>query len=164
MFVAGSDAGLKRLCKIDDKQRTDHGNLLCDGLCFCGSNDQMRCPSGEAAFCASEQAWFASYSGSYCHYLLHLHCNSFCGRLRSCRGSDNDSAAPSCRRQPCGYRCCHTRRNIWINAFAGAFTQCLCGENGELGCHADDRCSHELHLSVRSNLDDRCHDHVSFAR
>lgn len=35
--------------KIYDKQRVDHGNLLCDGLCFCRSNDQMRCSFSEAS-------------------------------------------------------------------------------------------------------------------
>lgn len=49
LFVFRSDARSKCICKIYDKQRVDHGNLLCDGLCFCRSNDQMRCSFSEAS-------------------------------------------------------------------------------------------------------------------
>ena len=49
LFVFRSDARSECICKIYDKQRVDHGNLLCDGLCFCRSNDQMRCSFSEAS-------------------------------------------------------------------------------------------------------------------
>ena len=96
----------------------------------------------------------------YGNYLFHLHRDSFSGRVRGGRGSDNDSLITPSRRQPSRNCRRYPRRDVRIHAFSRSFSQCLCSKDGESGCYPDNRRTHELHVGMRRHLEDRCDDYV----